>query len=109
MDTSFAGLGNTEFLPINQDIFVIKVTDDKIKLASSAENALKRIAVPIELESVGVGTSHRFIATNQNAKCLIAIDNLIQSPVVSTAQTQTLAIWFPVIKSGFSLSFSILE
>ena len=89
--TNFAGLGNTEFLPINQDIFVIKVTDDKIKLASSAENALKRIAVPIELESVGIGTSHRFIATNQNAKCMLALDNLIQSPVVSTAQTQTLA------------------
>ena len=89
--TSFAGVGNTEYLPTGEDIFVIKVTDDKIKLASSAENALKRIAIPIELESVGIGTSHRFIATNQNARCLIALDNLIQSPIVSTAQTQTLA------------------
>ena len=89
--TSFAGVGNTEYLPTGEDIFVIKISDDKIKLASSAENALKRIAVPIELESVGIGTSHRFIATNQNARCLIALDNLIQSPIVSTAQTQTLA------------------
>ena len=89
--TSFAGVANTEYLPINEDIFAIKVSDDKIKLASTAENALKRIPIPIELESVGIGTSHRFIATNQNARCLIAIDNLIQSPIVSTAQTQTLA------------------
>jgi hypothetical protein len=89
--TSFAGVGNTEYLPTGEDIFVIKISDDKIKLASSAENALKRIPVPVELESVGIGTSHRFIATNQNARCLIALDNLIQSPVVSTAQTQTLA------------------
>ena len=89
--TSFAGVGNTEYLPTGEDIFVIKISDDKIKLASSAENALKRIAVPIELESVGIGTSHRFIATNQNARCLVALDNLIQSPIVSTAQTQTLA------------------
>ena len=102
--TSFAGLGNTEFLPIEQDIFVIKVTDDKIKLASSAENALKRIAVPIELESVGIGTSHRFIATNQNAKCLIALDNLIQSPVVSTAQTQTLADHVSTTENAVKLS-----
>ncbi|MAG49890.1 hypothetical protein CMO86_09670, partial [Candidatus Woesearchaeota archaeon] len=89
--TSFAGVGNTEYLPTGEDIFVIKISDDKIKLASSAENALKRIPVSVELESVGIGTSHRFIATNQNARCLIALDNLIQSPVVSTAQTQTLA------------------
>ena len=102
--TSFAGVGNTEYLPTGEDIFVIKVTDDKIKLASSAENALKRIAVPIELESVGVGTSHRFIATNQNAKCLIAIDNLIQSPIVSTAQTQTLADRVSTTQNNITLS-----
>ena len=89
--TSFAGVGSTEYLPINEDMFVIKVSDDQIKLASTAENALKRIPIPIEIESVGIGTSHRFTATNQNARCLIALDNLIQSPVVSTAQTQTLA------------------
>ena len=31
--------------------------------------------------------THRFTATNQNAKCLIAVDNYIQSPVVGTAVT----------------------
>ena len=102
--TSFAGVGSTEFLPINEDIFVIKVTDDKIQLATSAENALKRIAVPLELANVGLGTSHRFIATNQNVKCMLAIDNIIQSPVVSTAQTQTLADAVSTIDTGILVS-----
>jgi hypothetical protein len=31
-------------------------------------------------------------ATNQNAKVIVALDNLIQSPIVSTATTTTLAI-----------------
>ena len=90
-ETNFAGLGNTTFLPINQDIFAIKVSDDKIQLASSAENALKKIPIPIDITSVGIGTSHRFSATNQNSRCLVALDNLIQSPIVSTSQTTGLS------------------
>ena len=88
--TSFVGAANTTFLP-GENLFVVKVDDNTIKIASSAENALKFIPEVVKLESVGIGTSHRFIATNQNAKVLVAIDNLIQSPVVSTAQTTTLS------------------
>jgi hypothetical protein len=88
--TTFAGIGSTEYLPINEDIFIIKVGDDVIQLASSAENALKAIPEPIEIVSVGIGTSHRFIATNPNSKCLIALDNLIQSPIVPTTINTTL-------------------
>ena len=40
--------------------------------------------------SLGVDQTHTFTATNQNPKVLVAIDNLIQSPVVSTAVTTTL-------------------
>jgi hypothetical protein len=88
--TSFVGVADTTFLP-GENLFAVKVDDNIIKIASSAENALKFIPEVVELESVGIGTSHRFIATNQNAKVLVAIDNLIQSPVVSTAQTTTLS------------------
>jgi len=88
--TSFVGVGTTTSLP--GDLFVIKVTDDAIKIASSAENALKPVPEAVDLTSVGIGTSHRFVATNKNAKGLIAIDNIIQSPVVSTAVTTTLAV-----------------
>ena len=88
--TSFVGAANTTFLP-GENLFVVKVDDNIIKIASSAENALKSIPQVVELESVGIGTSHRFISTNQNAKVLVAIDNSIQSPVVSTAITTVLA------------------
>lgn len=88
--TSFVGTANTTFLP-DENLFVVKVDDNNIKIATSAENALKSIPQVVELESVGIGTSHRFISTNQNAKVVVAIDNLIQSPIVSTAVTTTLA------------------
>ena len=52
---------------------------------------MKSIPEVVELESVGIGTSHRFISTNQNAKVIVALDNIIQSPIVSTAITTTLA------------------
>ena len=87
--TSFAGIGITSKLP--SSIYAVKIDENKIKLASSAENALKTIPKVLDLTSVGIGTSHRFLATNQNAKVIIAVDNIIQSPVVSTAITTTLS------------------
>jgi hypothetical protein len=88
--TSFVGVADTTFLP-GENLFAVKVDDNTIKIASSAENALKSIPQVVQLESVGIGTSHRFISTNQNAKVIVAIDNVIQSPVVSTAVTSHLA------------------
>ena len=88
--TSFVGAANTTFLP-GENLFAVKVDDNTIKIAASAENALKSIPEVVELESVGIGTSHRFISTNQNAKVIVALDNIIQSPIVSTAITTTLA------------------
>ena len=87
---SFVGTSNTTFLP-DENLYAVKVDDNLIKIATSAENALKFIPEVVDLESVGIGTSHRFIATNQNAKVIVAIDNVIQSPVVSTAVTTVLA------------------
>ena len=87
--TTFAGVGSTDKLPEN--VFVVKVNDDSIKLASSAENALKIVPETLDIVHVGVGTSHRFIANNQNAKVIVALDNIIQSPIVATSVTTTLA------------------
>ena len=64
--TSFVGVGTTSLLPGN--LFVVKINDDEIKVASSAQNALKAIPEVVDLTSVGIGTSHRFTAINQNAK-----------------------------------------
>jgi hypothetical protein len=87
--TSFAGIGVTDKLPAT--VYVVKVSSNLIKLASSAQNALKSIPKVINFTSVGIGSSHTFNATNQNAKLIVAIDNLIQSPVVSTAITSSLS------------------
>jgi hypothetical protein len=59
-------------------------------LASSAENALAQTPVAIDFTSVGLGTFHTLTAEKQNSKCLIALDNYIQNPIVSTGSTTTL-------------------
>jgi len=60
-------------------------------LARSAEDALKAIAVSLDLTSVGIGTSHSFTSKNQNQKVILSIDNIIQSPVAGTSVTSVLA------------------
>jgi hypothetical protein len=87
--TSFVSVGSTDKLP--EEVYIVKVDINNVKLARSAEDALKFIPKVLDITSVGIGTSHRFVAVNQNAKVIVALDNLIQSPIVSTAITTTLA------------------
>ena len=89
--TIFTSTGITTTLLPTDGIFAIKINDNEIQLATNPTNALKSIPEPIDITSVGIGTSHRFVATNQNPKVLVALDNLIQSPIVSTAITSSLA------------------
>lgn len=86
--TNVTGIGITDKLP--SSVYAIKVDSNKIRLTDTAEKALKSVPEYFDIVSVGIGTSHTFTATNQNAKCLIAIDNYIQSPVVATALTTSL-------------------
>jgi len=83
--TSFVGVGTTSLLPAA--VYIIKINDKKIKLARSAEDALKTVPIPLDITSLGIGTNHTFTSKNQNTKCIIAIDNYIQSPIVSTLVT----------------------
>ena len=87
--TSFVGIGTTDKLPAT--IYVVKVSDNLIKLSSSAQNALKPIPEVLNFTSVGIGSSHTLNAINQNAKIIVAIDNIIQSPVVSSAIRSSLS------------------
>jgi len=87
--TSFVGIGVTDKLPF--EVFVVKLDQNNIQLARSAEDALNFNPKTLDFTSVGIGSTHRFVSTNQNAKVLVAIDNVIQSPIVSTAITTTLA------------------
>ena len=84
----FVGVGTTNKLP--GTFFAVKIDDDTIKIAETAEKALKTVPDVVDLTSVGIGTSHRFNSINQNAKLLVSIDNIIQSPIVSTAVTNHL-------------------
>ena len=84
----FVGVGTTNKLP--GTFFAVKIDDDTIKIAETAAKALKTIPEVVDITSVGIGTSHRFNSVNQNAKLLVSIDNIIQSPIVSTAVTSHL-------------------
>ena len=112
--TTFAGIGATDLLPLHTSVFVIKQNDNSFKLARSAEDALKKIAIPLDLTSVGIGTSHSFTAKDQNQKVLISIDNVIQSPIAGTSVTTSLArsttigdeiIYFSGITSFFGADY----
>ena len=85
----FVGVGTTNKLP--SDLFVIKIDDNKIKIADTAQKALLSVPESVDLTSVGIGTSHRFVSTNANAKAILCLDNIIQSPVVATAITSSLS------------------
>lgn len=76
------GIGFTNKLP--KDVYVVKINDLKIKLAKSAEDALKIIPQTLEITSLGGNNVHKFVCEKQNAKSLISIDNIIQSPIITT-------------------------
>ena len=87
--SSIAGIGTTDIIP--NKLYAINVNPSTIKVSDTAENALKSIPINIELRSVGIGSFHKFTAKNQNSRCLIAIDNFIQSPIVGSSVTTLLA------------------
>jgi hypothetical protein len=88
--TTFVSVGSTDKLPAS--VYAVKLNNNSIRLARSAEDALKGVPATLDFTSVGIGTTHSFTSKNQNAKVIVAIDNLIQSPVVASAVTTTLSI-----------------
>ena len=87
--TEFPALGITTTL-LPSSLFIIKKGEDKVQLARSAQDALKEVAVPLDLTHVGIGTSHSFTSKNANTRVLVAIDNYLQSPIAGTSVTTTL-------------------
>ena len=100
--TSIAGIGTTDKLP--STLYIVKVNDLDVQVASSASNALRSIPTVLDITSVGIGTLHIFTSKNQNNKSIISIDNLIQAPVTSTAVTTTLAKNLELFESQLSVS-----
>lgn len=85
--TTITGIGLTDKLP--SSVYIIKNDNSSFKFAGSAEDALG--FVNLTITDVGVGTEHLLTSLRQNSRCIISIDNVIQSPVVSTAITSSLA------------------
>jgi hypothetical protein len=88
-ETNIAGIGLTNKLP--EEVFVVKVNDIKIKLAKSAEDALKIIPKTFNFTSLGGNGAHKFISEKQNIKSLISIDNVIQSPIIRSYKSTNLS------------------
>ena len=68
---------STTFLP--DEVYPLVLDSDTISLAFSS--SLAESGQVIDLTSVGVGTIQSLEVEKQNTKCLITIDNIIQSPV----------------------------
>ena len=98
IDHTSTGVGAATTLP--QNVFAIKVNEDKIKLAATYE--LSQSGTPIGLTTVGVGITHTFSATKKNTKAIISVDNIIQSPLyvrtgaattVVSVQNRQVKVW----------------
>ena len=86
--TNIPGIGNTDKLP--NELYAVKIDDGRLQFASTPTKALAVPRETIEINSVGIGASHVITSTNQNAKALVAIDNMIQAPITDTTVTTTL-------------------
>lgn len=70
-------------------VYPIIVDKDNIRVALGASYALQNQYVNIT--SLGIGTEHSFEAVKQNSKCLITINNVIQSPISVGSTVKVLA------------------
>jgi hypothetical protein len=82
---SISGVGVTDKLPTT--LYIVKSNDLYVQVSASASEALRTIPTVLDITSIGIGTLHKFTSKNQNSKLLLTIDNVIQSPIVSTSTT----------------------
>jgi hypothetical protein len=83
------GIGTTNKLP--NELYVVKIDDNKIKISRNAEDALNSTPKTLDITSVGIGTTHYFSCFNQNSRVLISIDGIIQSPITITSVKSSLS------------------
>ena len=82
------GVGAATTMPLS--VFAIKKGENEIQLATSKANAKSGAAIGIT--TVGVGLTHSFIAQKRNTKAIIAIDNMIQSPLYTRVGAATTVV-----------------
>jgi len=69
----------TNILPTT--LYAIKIDNNSFKVATRQEYALSNPAIAVTFTSVGAGQTHEFEMFNKNNKCIISIDNIVQSPI----------------------------
>ena len=69
----------------------MKISENKFKVAVSATDALAAVPKVLDLNAVGVGTTHAFTSQNLNSKMLVALDNNIQAPLIQSPITSNLS------------------
>lgn len=87
--TTIAGIGLTDQLP--STLYIIKVNDLSVRVSASASEALKSVPSYLDLNRYGTGSQHTLTGIKGNSRSLITIDNMIQSPIVSSSTTTRLA------------------
>jgi len=79
------GIGTTSRLPAR--FIIIKQDNQKVRVATSATNALLFNPIGVGITGVGIGSTHIIRAISPNNRMLITINGTIQSPIVGTAYT----------------------
>ena len=106
--TSVPGIGVTDKLP--STLYIVAPNSKEIKFATTAENALKQDPVVLSIGSTGIGAGHSITSTKQNQKVLLAIDNIVQSPIVAFGVTSSLgqdvAFQQDILLSGITSIFT---
>jgi hypothetical protein len=87
--TSIPDIGVIDKLP--REVYIVKVDNSKIKLAKTAEDALKILPSTFNFTSLGDQITNKIVSYRQNSRSLISIDNVIQSPIYFTNKTTTLS------------------
>jgi len=82
------GVGAATTMPLS--VFAIKKGENELQLATSKANAKSGAAIGIT--TVGVGLTHSFTAQKRNTKAIIAIDNMIQSPLYTRVGAATTVV-----------------
>ena len=80
-----SGIGVTNLLP--SKFIIIKQDNQKVRVATSATNALLFNPIGVAITAVGIGSTHLFKSISPNNRLLITINGTIQSPLVGTAYT----------------------
>lgn len=79
------GIGTTSVLPSR--FIIIKQDNQKVRVATSATNALLFNPIGVGITGVGIGSTHTFRCISPNNRMLVTINGTIQSPIVGTSYT----------------------